>query len=50
MSTPLPLPLFQQVLAWLVLALGYENAADPPTQLSRGTLKNARAGDVVKRH
>lgn len=49
MPAPLPLPLSQQVLSWLVLALGYENGAASPTQVSRGTLKNARAGNVIAR-
>lgn len=47
MSNSLPLPLSQQVLAWLVLALGYENSPDPTTQVSSGTLKNAREGAVI---
>lgn len=39
-----PLPLAQQVLAWLVQALGYGEAGYPAVDVSPSTLKNARKG------
>ncbi|MDB4929956.1 MAG: hypothetical protein JWM10_2440 [Myxococcaceae bacterium] len=49
MSNPLPLPLSQQMLAWLVLALGHENSGSRGRRLSRGTLQSARHGKIITR-
>lgn len=49
MAALFPLPLSQQVLAWLILALGYENSTPGLKLVSSGTLKNARSGNVIAR-
>lgn len=49
MSNSLPLPLSQQILAWLVQALGLETARSRGRRLSSGTLKGARLGKIIAR-
>ncbi len=46
-STP-PLPLAQQVLAWLIQAMGYEHQRMSPVKISSGTLKSARRGRLIR--
>lgn len=49
MSRSLPLPLSQQILAWLLQALGLETARSRGRRLSSGTLKGARLGKIIAR-
>lgn len=49
MSISLPLPLSQQILAWLVQALGLETGRSRGPRLSSGTLKGARLGKIIAR-
>jgi hypothetical protein len=43
-----PLPLAQQILAWLVQALGYDRDDAGAAGVSATTLKNARRGQVIR--
>jgi len=47
MPTKTLLPLSQQILAWIIDALGYRNAGVTRLGVSAGTLKNARQGRPV---
>ncbi len=49
MSNSLPLPLSQQIMAWLVQALGLDTAPSRNRRLSSGTLKGARLGKIIAR-
>ena len=50
MATTTILPLSQQVLAWSVQALGYDEAHIPTgAEVSAGTLKSARRGRPIPR-
>lgn len=44
-----PLPLSQQILAWLLVALGYGDERHPNAFASPGTVKNARRGKPILR-
>lgn len=44
-----PLPLAQQILAWLIQALGYEHHREGPAKVSSSTLKHARRGRIIRR-
>jgi hypothetical protein len=43
-----PLPLAQQILAWLIQALGYEHQRKGSAKLSSSTLKHARRGKMIR--
>lgn len=49
MDSSTPLPLAQQVLAWLIQALGYEHQRIGPDGVSSSTLKVARRGLLIRR-
>lgn len=49
MPTCPPLPLSQQILAWLLRALGFGDEGFPTVGVSASTLKNARRGEHIPR-
>lgn len=47
MATTPPLPLAQQIVAWVLRALGYAEESSGKLGISTGTLKNAKKGDLI---